>query len=348
MPSSLPQSGQRPGLPTPPKQPAFSPFQQCGTNEFHQDQSHEGDSDYDTNNNIYNDIIPDTDSNVNINVSDNIIAGNPEGYASNIEIQQTREIFSDLSVLVPHRFTSKEIADLPESVKQFKDLKIVKLLKIDPNLEGSWLIPSNKEESSDSYGYWDPKTRFPSESSIYPPNYILKPPKRPSDLSIVNKDLKKLLEGPVLDKPNLNHAAFQEPKKPITFKNTLNSKMEFLFKKCLLEGYTAEQYNEIALEMFPMIITELEGQFGNLDNRDLPTLELLHSLICLTGHSISRMSSLHTAGLVTNKLAIRDKILLEFDHPIKTKNILRGSGFLTDNAFGPLPESLRTSIFNKR
>ena len=243
MPSSLPQGGQRPGLPTPPKQAAFPPFQQCGNSDFHQDQAHDGNSDNDTNNDIYNDneLNPDVDSNVTLNVSDNNNnTGNPEGYASNIEVQQTREIFSDLSVLVPHRFTSKEIADLPESVKQFKDQKNIKLLKIDPNLEGSWMIPSNKEESSDSYGYWDPKTKFPSESTIYPPHYILKPPKRPSDLSIVNKDLKKLLEGPVLDKPNLNHAAFQEPKKPITFKNTLNSKMEFLFKKCLLEGFTAE------------------------------------------------------------------------------------------------------------
>ena len=77
---------------------------------------------------------------------------------------------------------------------------------------------------------------------------------------------------------------------------------------------------------------------------DLPIVELLHSLICLTGHSISRMTSLHTAGLVSNKLEMRDKILLEFDQPAKTKNILRGSGFLSDNAFGPLPESLKTAL----
>ena len=120
--------------------------------------------------------------------------------------------------------------------------------------------------------------------------------------------------------------------------------MEFLFKKCLLESYTAEQYNEMALEMFPLILSELEDQFGNLDNIDLPILDLLNSLICLTGHSISRMTNLHTAGLVSNKLEMRDKILLEFDHPAKTKNILRGSGFLSDNAFGPLPESLKSAL----
>ena len=41
---------------------------------------------------------------------------------------------------------------------------------------------------------------------------------------------------------------------------------------------------------------------------------------------------------------MRDKILAEFDHPFKTKNILRGSGFLTENSFGPLPESLKQGL----
>ena len=56
------------------------------------------------------------------------------------------------------------------------------------------------------------------------------------------------------------------------------------------------------------------------------------------------MNNLNISGLVGTKLEMRDKILAEFDHPDKTKNILRGSGFLTDNAFGPLPESLRQGL----
>ena len=64
----------------------------------------------------------------------------------------------------------------------------------------------------------------------------------------------------------------------------------------------------------------------------------------LAGQSSSRMTKYHIAGLVGTKLEMRDKILAEFDHPDKTKNILRGSGFVTDSAFGPLPESLKLCL----
>ena len=270
---------------------------------------------------------------------------NPEGYATISEINLTRDIFSSLAQLFPDKFTTKDNTDVPESFKLFKNQrKTINLLKIDPNLKGSWLIPSHKEESSDTVGYWPPTTKFPSEQVIYPPEYNLRPPKRPADLSIVNENLKSMLEAKVVDKPNLNHAAFQEPKKPISFKSSINSKMDCLFKKCLLESYTAERYNEIALELFPFILAELEDHFGNVDKIDLPIFNLLYSLLSLTGHGISRMTNLHTSGLVTNKLEMRDKILLEFDHPAKTKNILRGSGFLSENSFGPLPESLKTAL----
>ena len=64
----------------------------------------------------------------------------------------------------------------------------------------------------------------------------------------------------------------------------------------------------------------------------------------LAGQSSSRMTKSQIAGLVGTKLEMRDKILAEFDHPDKTKNILRGSGFVTDSAFGPLPESLKLCL----
>ena len=156
--------------------------------------------------------------------------------------------------------------------------------------------------------------------------------------------LRKYWKGEYLTNPTLITLPSRNPKNLFLLKIPLIPKWSFYLKSAFLKAPTAEQYNEMALEMFPLIMSELEGQFGNLDDRDLPILELLHSLICLAGHSISRMSNLHTAGLVSNKLEMRDKILLEFDHPAKTKNILRGSGFLSDNAFGPLPESLKTAL----
>merc|ERR1739842_23107 len=165
-----------------------------------------------------------------------------------------------------------------------------------------------------------------------------------TDLIFVNKDLKSMLEAKMADKPNLNHTAFQEPKKPISFKNTLNAKMECLLKKCLIESYTVETFNDIALALFPIMFAEIEAHIGDLKNKELPTIDLLYSLLSLAGQGNSRMSNLEISGLVTNKLEMRDKILTEFDHPFKTKNILRGSGFLTENAFGPLPESWKQGL----
>ena len=271
---------------------------------------------------------------------------NPEGYATKTEIALTREIFGDIAKILPDRFITKDNTDVPESYKLFKDnRKPIYQLKVDPNLTGSWLVPSHKEESSDTIGFWPQATKFPlTEQTIYPPDYSLRPPRRPTDVIFVNKDLKNMLESKITDKPNLNHIAFQEPKKPISFKGTTNSNMECLLNKCLTESYLAETFNDIALALYPFLFAEIESHIGDLKDKELPTFDLLYSLLQLAGQGNSRMSNLHISGLVANKLEMRDKILAEFDHPCKTKNILRGSGFLTENAFGPLPESLRQGL----
>ena len=152
-----------------------------------------------------------------------------------------------------------------------------------------------------------------------------------------------MLEGPHLDKPNLSHSAFQ-PKSPLSFKNTIHSKLDSLLRRSLLESYLADEFIDMALDLFPKIMIELEALLGNLDDRELPSLELLYSLTCLIGNSSSRMAHLNSAAFVANRVEIRDSILKEFDTPQMTKNILRGSGFLGENIFGPLPESLKTAL----
>ena len=136
---------------------------------------------------------------------------NPEGYATMSEINLTRDIFSNLAQIFPDKFITKDNTDVPESFKLFKDKKRpIYQLKIDPNLRGSWLVPSHKEESF--IGFWPHTTKFPSEQVIYPPEYNLRPPKRPTDLIFVNKDLKSMLEAKMADKLNFSHTAFKNPK----------------------------------------------------------------------------------------------------------------------------------------
>ena len=258
----------------------------------------------------------------------------------------TREIMTELHKIFPDKFLIKDISVIPESYKLFQDnRKPIYQLKIDPNLTGSWLVPSHKEEPSDTIGFWHQNTKLPlTDQIIYPLDYGLKPPKRPADIIFVNNDLKNMLETKLPDKPNLDHIVFQEPKKAISFKGSFNSKMDSLLKKCLIDSYLSETFNDLALGLFPHIFAEIESHLGDLKDKQFPTIDLLHKLLMLAGQGSARMSNLHISGLVANKLEMRDKILNDFEHPGKTRNILRGSGFLTENAFGPLPESFRQGL----
>ena len=85
--SPLPQGGQRSGMPTPPKQAAFLPQEDIDANdniphvEGCVNEPHMGE--------VENYFVNESGQNIH----------NPEGYATNTEIQQTRDIFSSLAEL---------------------------------------------------------------------------------------------------------------------------------------------------------------------------------------------------------------------------------------------------------
>ena len=206
------------------------------------------------------------------------------------------------------------------------------------------MTPTHKEESTDSYGFWESKTKLPfANNGAFPPN-TLKPPKRPTDIKIIDPNLKRMLDIKLTEKPNLPHMVFPQPKKAINFKDTTISKVENLFKRCLTESFLSETYLDLALKLFPYLFSEIESHAGSLKDKETPTFDLLEALLSLAGQNSSRMTKLNISGLVGSKVEMRDKILLEFDLPDKTKNTLRGSGFVTDNAFGDIPESLKLCL----
>ena len=140
--SYAPSSVGQQETPTPPKQPEFSPQEEIDVNEAF---PHVEGCVIDTN-------MGEAENYFTNEAGQSI--SNPEGFATVSEIQQTRDIFSSLAELFPNKFTSKDTTELPESFKQFKNhRKAINLLKIEPNLKGSWLIPSHKKESSDTVGY---------------------------------------------------------------------------------------------------------------------------------------------------------------------------------------------------
>ena len=99
------------------------------------------------------------------------------------------------------------------------------------------MIPSHKEESTDSFGFWPSKIKLPfANNATYPPD-TLRPPRRPSDIKIVDPNLKSMLDPKLTEKPNLPHMVFPQPKKPITFKDTTISKVEVYSKNVLLKFF---------------------------------------------------------------------------------------------------------------
>ena len=151
------------GQPVSPQDQSRNNLPQCDGNNLDDLNYSLGNNDDQDNNNSYD-----------FNNNDN---SNQDEHVSAREIKQYREIFNSLAILFPDKFEATS-QDVPQHMKQFKDQKCVNKLKIDPNLEGSWYFPSNKEESDDSVGYWPPNTRFPSETVTYLPRYNLKPPQK--------------------------------------------------------------------------------------------------------------------------------------------------------------------------
>ena len=129
------------------------------------------------------------------------------------------------------------------------------------------MIPTHKEESTDSFGFWPSDTKLPfANNATYPPE-SLRPPRRPTDIKIVDKDLKSMLDPKMTDKPNLNHIVFQQPKKPISFKGTTIAKVECLLKKCLTESFLSETFMDLALKLFPFLFAEIESYIGDLADK---------------------------------------------------------------------------------
>ena len=223
-------------------------------------------------------------------------------------------------------------------------------MNINPDLSDTWLNPTHKEESTDSCGFWENGLKLPfANNGAFPPK-TRRPPRRPTDLKITDPNLESMLDEKLTKKPNLPHTVFPQLKKAIDFENTTISKVENLFKKSLTESLLSETYLDLALKLFPYLFSEIESLAGSIKDRETPTFDLLEALLSLAGQNSSRMTKLNISGLVGAKVEMRDKILLEYDLPDKTKNTLRGSGFITNNAFGEIPESLKlclTSINGK-
>ena len=121
--------------------------------------------------------------------------------------KEHRELMRHLQYMFPERFLNSNAESIPAAQKLFQINTSTPLLKLNPTLIGSWLDPPKSEDSAT--GCWPKDTKFPKGSIPYRKGYDFKPPTRPSDIAIIDPNLKKLLEAPKIKEANLDPTIFR-------------------------------------------------------------------------------------------------------------------------------------------
>ena len=212
-------------------------------------------------------------------------------------------------------------------------------VKIQPNLEGSWADPTHREDASDTAAYWPHTTKFPSLARITPQDYTQKAPPRNPYLHIVDENLRKTLRAPTFKSVPLDHTAF--PVASVDLSHSSLPQMDSILRRAMLDNFSLDEYLQLIIELLPTIEKEDTPPEVKLDN-----LDLVFRLVVLIAEGNQRSGQSLMAAFVANKLAMRDVVLNKFNAPLTSRQILRGSNFLSPNLFGPLPESFRNSLLH--
>ena len=108
-----------------------------------------------------------------------------------------------------------------------------------------------------------------------------------------------------------------------------------MLRAALFDNFTLDEYLKLIMELIPKVSEE---HFTSTDE-PLNSLELLMRVVVLAAECNQRSGQAITGTFIANKLALRDYVFNKFVTPSVSRNILRGSNFLSDKLFGNLPES---------
>ena len=224
------------------------------------------------------------------------------------------------------------------------------VINLCPDLEGSWLVVP-KPMAPDTVGYWPKYTKFPGHSDLI---------RAPSDakkllpikfLHYTENDLLKSFLDPatkLVNKDNylwLNPEVFQSAE----FHNHSSNNGSWIDRSLraqLLDNLITDELIDMSLQLIDRAL-DIPTKNPDLQPKDITnlieeTLELLDTSVILS--SASNLRGRHTliTSIVKNKLALRDEVLRAHSGGVCSKEILRGSNFLSPDLFGPLPSSLLT------
>ena len=291
--------------------------------------------------------IYDVNNNLNVNKDDDCSTIDDNEYIVNSDsrMKQLKETYLALFEILPEHFHVREVS-LPyyrnpvseEAKTYFKSPNNIPLMKIVPDLTGSWFDPPHKEDHQDTTTYWNCNTKFPRKPRMTPPEYLLKAPPRAPFYFIEDPNLKLLLEAPIFKSIDLDHSAFDSSACDVS--NSTFTNLDSMLRAALFDNFTLDEYLKLIMELIPKVSEE------HLTSTDEPlnSLELLMRVVVLAAECNQRSGQAITGTFIANKLALRDYVFNKFVTPSVSRNILRGSNFLSDKLFGNLPESYKNSL----
>ena len=256
--------------------------------------------------------------------------------ASAKQLKETRLLHDALSSFFPSSFDHKDVQT--PYYESHEDSSAHALLKIEPDITNTWFCPTPRY-ATDTIGYWPEAAKLPpGKRCLLPPDSKKTAPPRAPSYTVVDTELRKMLEAPQMDKVFLEPLVFETTTTSV--RKSPHALLDSHLRTGLLEHYTTDAYLRIILDLTKC----LSGKSTTVPHDE--ALDLLPRVVKQAARSNSRAGYSQVAAYTCNKIALRDQVLHQFKEPNpRTGEVLRGSNLLGERLFGPIPESF-TAVLN--
>ncbi|CAL4191440.1 unnamed protein product, partial [Meganyctiphanes norvegica] len=180
------------------------------------------------------------------------------------------------------------------------------LLKIEPDITNTWFCPTPRY-ATDTIGYWPEAAKLPpGKRCLLPPDSKKTAPPR-APYTVVDTELRKMLEAPQMDKVFLEPLVFETTTTSV--RKSPHALLDSHLRTGLLEHYTTDAYLRIILDLTKC----LSGKSTTVPHDE--ALDLLPRVVKQAARSNSRAGYSQVAAYTCNKIALRDQVLHQFKEP---------------------------------
>ena len=213
------------------------------------------------------------------------------------------------------------------------------------------LLHTPKPTGNNTIGYWLPKTKFlgVAEGILVPAEFKNKIPLK-FDFFIKDEELKTYLEAPKwTDKSGhirVNPVVFENSTFSVP-KNNICPVVDKFLRDQLTDNLVTDEYIDITDNLVKSA-SNIQRDNPRVDSKYivellLEKLALIRKSVMLSAASNLRGRHNILAGIVRNKIVLREEVLMAHKGgagSANTKEALLGSTFFSDELFGPVPESV--------